>query len=52
MRREILTYLLVFSKGIVESDECPETLRAFEAGAISRGDIEEFIDDFKAHSCK
>ena len=48
MKREIVSYLLTYSKGLIEdSDACPELCRALDVGAIKSGDIEQCVEQIK-----
>lgn len=48
MKREIVSYLLTYTKGIIESpEECPEVNKAFDANEITSGDIEDAVEKIK-----
>lgn len=45
MKREIVEYLLTYSKGIIE--DCHTVGDAYHVEAITTGEIEDFIDECK-----
>jgi len=46
MKREILSCIMQYTKGIIEDDSaCPETIAAFDACTITSGQIEDFIEE-------
>jgi hypothetical protein len=47
MKCEIVEYCVEFSKGVIE-DGCPEVIKAYDAGEVTRDDMEEFVQRCKA----
>lgn len=48
MKREIVAYLLQYSKGLIEDDqECPSIAKALDAGEITPGDVEDAVDEIQ-----
>lgn len=52
IKNEVITYLLNYSKGLIEDDSCPHTIRAFDAGEVSSAELEIYVEALREELLK